>query len=86
MPKVKKDPKTGKKDYNYRGTWKHKLSRARNLARRGGQSKAAAIKSRGRLPRGKEWWGTEASQKEWERAWVAANPKPADGLISSMAK
>ena len=62
-----------KKDYSYRSTFKHKLSRARNLAQRGGLTKAAAIKARGRLPKKKEWWGPEASEKEWRRAWIAVN-------------
>ena len=73
MPSTKKVPK---KDYAYRGTWKHKQSRARNLARRGGMTKKQALKERGRLPRGKEWWGP-GTRQEWERAWLAANPKPA---------
>ena len=31
--------KAPKKDYAYRSTWKHKFSRARNLAQRGGLTK-----------------------------------------------
>ena len=52
------------------------IVRARNLARRGGMTKKQALKERGRLPRGKEWWGP-GTRQEWERAWLAANPKPA---------
>ena len=55
------------------GTFKHKLSRARNLAKRGGLTKAATIKARGRLPKGKEWWGPEANEKEWQATYIAAN-------------
>ena len=32
-----------KKDYGYRSTWKHKFSRARNLAQRGGLTKNEMI-------------------------------------------
>ncbi len=70
-----KDPVKSKKDYTYRGTWKHRQSRARNLARRGGLTKDETIAKHGRLPKGKEWWGNEASCKEWETKWNNANPK-----------
>ena len=79
MPKTGRqaDGTRSKKDYGYRSTWKHKRSRARNLARRGGLTKKETIAARGRLPKSKEWWGAEADAKAWERAWVAANPQPA---------
>ena len=34
-----------KKDYAYRSTWKHKFSRARNKAQRGGLSKKEMLKN-----------------------------------------
>jgi len=79
MPKTGRqaDGTSSKKDYAYRSTWKHKLSRARNLARRGGLTKQETVAKRGRLPRSSEWWGPEADAKAWERAWIRANPKPA---------
>ena len=63
------------KDYSYRGTWKHKLSRARNKAQRGGLSKKEMMAKYGRFPRKNEWWGPEKDAKEWEAKWIAANPK-----------
>ena len=39
------------KDYTYRGTWKHKFSRARNKAQRGGLSKKEMLEKYGRFPR-----------------------------------
>ena len=79
MPKTGRqaDGTSSKKDYSYRSDFKHKLSRARNLAKRGGLTKAAAIKARGRLPKKKEWWGPETDEKEWKTAWLAAN-KPSE--------
>jgi len=70
-----KDTIIAKKDYTYRGTWKHRQSRARNLARRDGLTKVETIAKYGRLPKGKDWWGKESSCKEWENAWEKANPK-----------
>ena len=74
MPKTGRlaDGTSSKKCYKYRSTFKHKLSRARNLAKRGGLTKAATLKARGRLPK-KEWWGPEASEKAWEAAYIKAN-------------
>lgn len=63
------------KDYSYRGTWKHKFSRALNKARRGGLTKIEMMKKYGRFPRKNEWWGSETNQKDWELKWIAANPK-----------
>jgi len=56
MPKTGRqaDGTNSKKCYKYRSTFKHKLSRARNLAKRGGLTKAATLKARGRLPKKKE--------------------------------
>ena len=48
-----------KKDYAYRSTWKHKFSRARNKAHRGGLSKKEMLEKYGRFPRKDEWWGPE---------------------------
>ena len=64
-----------KKDYSYRGTWKHKLSRARNKAKRGGLTKTAMFARYGRFPRRKEWWGPEANEREWEEKWLRENPR-----------
>merc|ERR1719242_1659991 len=63
------------KDYSYRGTWKHKLSRARNKAQRGGLSKKEMLAKYGRFPKKNEWWGPEKDEKEWRAKWIAANPK-----------
>mmetsp|Transcript_30825 Transcript_30825/g.55844 ORF Transcript_30825/g.55844 Transcript_30825/m.55844 type:complete len:87 (+) Transcript_30825:210-470(+) len=67
----------GKKDYAYRCTWKHKLSRALNKAKRGGLSKEEMMKKYGRFPKKKEWWGPEEDEKEWKEKWMAENPPPA---------
>ncbi len=66
-----------KKDYAYRSTWEHQLSRARNLAQRGGLTKPEMMARYGRFPRSNEWWGPEKDRNEWERAWIQAHPKPA---------
>tara|TARA_B100001094_G_scaffold172050_1_gene166363 strand:+ start:1615 stop:1818 length:204 start_codon:yes stop_codon:yes gene_type:complete len=63
------------KDYAYRSTWKHKFSRAKNLAHRGGLTKKDMMEKYGRFPRKDEWWGPEENFKEWEAKWVAENPK-----------
>jgi len=68
MPKVRKD-------YSYRSTWKHKFSRARNLAKRGGLTKKEMMKKYGRFPGKHEWWGPEDNQKEWEEKWILTHPK-----------
>jgi len=65
-----------KKDYSYRSTWEHKLSRARNLAQRGGLTKPEMMKRYGRFPRKNEWWGPEANRAEWEKLWIKKNPEP----------
>jgi hypothetical protein len=67
--------KAPKKDYAYRSTWKHKFSRARNLAQRGGLAKKEMLKKYGRFPKKKEWWGEDGSYKKWKEKWVAENPK-----------
>ena len=64
-----------KKDYTYRGTWKHKLSRARNKAKRGGLTKTAMFARYGRFPRRKEWCGPKANEREWEEKWIRENPR-----------
>lgn len=64
---------TEKKDYAYRGTWKHKFSRAKNKAKRGGLTKKAMLAKYGRFPRKKEWWGQE-SEIEWKEKWIRENP------------
>ena len=66
------DGTRSKKCYGYRSTFKHQLSRARNLARRNGMTKAATLKARGRLPKKNEWWGPEGSQKAWEKVYLCA--------------
>lgn len=68
-------PKKPKKDYAYRSTYKHKLSRARNLAKRGGLTKKAMMLKHGRFPKKNEWWGTESDEKEWKDKWMRSNPK-----------
>lgn len=78
MPKKSKAPK---KDYAYRSTWKHKFSRARNLAQRGGLTKAEMKKKHGRFPRKSEWWGVDGSYQAWKMRWVAANPPPKSVLL-----
>eukprot|EP01083_Nonionella_stella_P070882 189951_1 len=65
----------GKKDYKYRGTWQHKLSRAKNKAKRGGLTKKAMMEQYGRFPRRKEWWGPEENEKEWKKKWIQDNPQ-----------
>jgi len=67
--------KAPKKDYAYRSTWKHKFSRARNLAQRGGLTKKEMLNKYGRFPRKKEWWGEDGSYEKWKEKWVAENPK-----------
>ena len=64
-----------KKDYAYRSTWKHKFSRARNLAQRCGLTKKEMLKKYGRFPRKKEWWGEYGSYEQWKEKCVAENPK-----------
>jgi hypothetical protein len=63
------------KDYNYRSTWKHKFSRARNLAHRGGLTKKEMMKKYGRFPRKDEWWGVDTCFEEWREKWIKKNPK-----------
>lgn len=65
----------GKKDYAYRSTWKHKFSRARNLAQRGGLTKKEMMKTYGRFPKRGEWWGADGSYEAWKKRWVKANPR-----------
>lgn len=64
-----------KKNYDYRSTWKHKFSRARNLAKRGGLTKKEMLKKYGRFPKKNEWWGKDGSYEAWKEKWIAANPK-----------
>ncbi len=73
----------GKKDYTYRGTWEHQLSRARNLAQRGGLTKPEMLAKYGRFPKSNEWWGPEKDRHEWEKAWKQAHPKPSLNVASS---
>eukprot|EP01084_Bolivina_argentea_P063404 115775_1 len=73
--KNKSKIKGGKKDYTYRGTWKHKLSRARNKAKRGGLTKKEMFAKYGRFPKKSEWWGPEKNEKEWKEKWIKQNPK-----------
>lgn len=63
-------------DYSYRGTWKHKHSRARNKAKRGGLSKEKMFEKYGRFPKKHEWWGEEENEQEWFEKWIKKNPKP----------
>merc|ERR1712228_395029 len=65
----------GKKDYSYRGTWAHKLSRARNKAKRGGLTKKEMKEKYGRYPRKNEWWGPDENEKEWKAKWIKNNPR-----------
>ena len=75
MPNGKVEmPKAPKKDYSYRSTWKHKLSRAQNLAHRGGLSKKEMMKTYGRFPKKNEWWGPEKNLQEWKEKWVLEHP------------
>jgi hypothetical protein len=67
--------KPQKKDYAYRSTWKHKLSRAKNLAKRGGMTKPEMMAKHGRFPKKNEWWGPEENEKEWLVKWTKENPK-----------
>mmetsp|Transcript_3016 Transcript_3016/g.6594 ORF Transcript_3016/g.6594 Transcript_3016/m.6594 type:complete len:86 (+) Transcript_3016:397-654(+) len=68
----------GKKDYSYRSTWKHKFSRARNKAQRGGLAKAEMMSKYGRFPKKNEWWGPERDFEEWKEMWVAKYPPPTE--------
>lgn len=72
---IYKMTKAPKKDYAYRSTWKHKFSRARNLAHRGGLTKKEMLKKYGRFPKKNEWWGGDGSYKVWKEKWIASNPK-----------
>jgi hypothetical protein len=63
------------KDYAYRSTWKHKFSRARNLAHRGGLTKKEMFEKHGRFPKKNEWWGPETNFEEWKAKWILENPK-----------
>ena len=63
------------KDCAYRSTWKHKLSRARNLAKRGGMTKQKMKAKYGRFPKKNEWWGPEENEKEWLAKWLLENPE-----------
>ena len=73
FPSMTKAPK---KDYAYRSTWKHKFSRARNLAQRGGLTKKEMMKKYGRFPKKNEWWTPDSCYKSWKEKWIAANPVP----------
>eukprot|EP00548_Thalassiothrix_antarctica_P005416 CAMPEP_0194148888 /NCGR_PEP_ID=MMETSP0152-20130528/35192_1 /TAXON_ID=1049557 /ORGANISM="Thalassiothrix antarctica, Strain L6-D1" /LENGTH=93 /DNA_ID=CAMNT_0038850729 /DNA_START=101 /DNA_END=382 /DNA_ORIENTATION=+ len=64
-----------KKDYAYRSTWKHQLSRAKNLAKRGGMTKPEMMAKHGRFPKKNEWWGPEENEKEWLAKWTLKHPK-----------
>jgi hypothetical protein len=64
------------KDYSYRSAWKHKYSRAKNLAHRGGLTKEAMLEKHGRFPKRNEWWGPEENEKEWSMKWILQYPKP----------
>ena len=64
------------KDYSYRSTWKHKYSRAKNLAHRGGCTKKVMMEKHGRFPKRNEWWGSEENEKEWSIKWISQFPKP----------
>ena len=65
-----------KKDYQYRSTWAHKFSRARNLAQRGGLTKPQMMKKFGRFPKKGEWFGEDGSYAAWRARWVAEHPPP----------
>ena len=45
---------------------KHKFSRARNLAHRGGLTKKEMMKKYGRFPRKNEWWGEDQNYQAWK--------------------
>jgi hypothetical protein len=79
--RVHKTTEMGKvrKNYSYRSTWKHKYSRAKNLAHRGGLTKQAMMEQFGRFPKRKEWWGPEENEKEWSTKWISRFPKPPGG-------
>ena len=62
------------KDYTYRGTWKHKFSRAYNKAKRGNVSKKEMMEMQGRFPKKNEWWGP-GTEQEWVKEWKLANPE-----------
>ena len=64
-----------RKDYTYRSTWKHKFSRARNLAHRGGLTKQEMFAKFGRFPNKTEWWGPEENYIEWRNKWISKNPE-----------
>ena len=55
------------KDYAYRSTWKHKFSRARNLAQRGGLTKKEMMKKYGRFPKKKNGGGSRVSHGARQR-------------------
>lgn len=61
------------KDYTYRGTWKHKFSRAYNKAKRGNVSKKILMETKGRFPQKNEWWGP-IPEEEWKSEWIKNNP------------
>jgi hypothetical protein len=63
------------KDYEYRGTWAHKYSRAYNKAKRGNLSKAQMMEKYGRFPKKNEWWLANITEKEWIDQWIKDNPK-----------
>jgi len=62
------------KDYAYRGTWKHKFSRAYNKAKRGDMTKEVMMETKGRFPKKNEWWGPN-TEEEWTTEWIKNNPK-----------
>ena len=79
------------KDYAYRSTWKHKYSRAKNLAHRGGMTKENMYQKHGRFPKRTEWWGPEENEKEWTSKYILQFPKPKsekneDSKISAAGK
>ena len=65
-----------KKDYAYRSTYKHQMSRARNLAQRGGMTKPQMMKRYGRHPKKHEWFGEDGSYAAWRDRWVREHPPP----------
>ena len=69
-----------KKDYAYRSTWKHKFSRARNLAQRGGLTKPEMLKKYGRFPKKNEWWGPEENYKAWMESGSKNIQNPASNV------
>jgi len=62
------------KDYTYRGTWKHKFSRAYNKAKRGGMTKKEMMEKWGKFPKKNEWFG-QCTEEEWKKEWIKNNPK-----------